>query len=60
MVKKINAVIGFQVACANKQTISYVIDMKNGAGSVFVNDGGNYSIIVTEIYSFACLLLIMT
>jgi len=39
MVKKINAVIGFQVTCANNQTISYVIDMKNASGSVYVNDG---------------------
>lgn len=41
MVKKINAVIGFQVTCANNQTISYVIDMKNASGSVYVNDGSN-------------------
>ena len=41
MVKKINAVIGFQVACANNQTISYVIDMKNASGCVYVNDGSN-------------------
>jgi sterol carrier protein 2 len=41
MVKKVNAIIGFQVACANNQTISYVIDLKNGSGSVFVNNAGN-------------------
>jgi len=40
MVKKVNAIIGFQVACANNQTISYVIDLKNGSGSVFVNNAG--------------------
>ena len=42
MVKKVNAIIGFQVACANNQTISYVIDLKNGSGSVFVNNAGKY------------------
>lgn len=38
LVSKVNAVIGFQVNCSG-QVISYVIDLKNGTGSVFVNDG---------------------
>jgi hypothetical protein len=42
MVKKVNAIIGFQVACAKNQTISYVIDLKNGSGLVFVNNAGKY------------------
>jgi putative sterol carrier protein len=36
-VKKVNAVIGFQVGCANNQAMSYLIDLKNGSGSVTVN-----------------------
>jgi len=39
MVSKVQAIIGFQVNCAGNQTISYVVDLKNGSGSVFVNDG---------------------
>jgi hypothetical protein len=52
MVKKINAVIGFQVTCANNQTISYVIDMKNASGSVYVNDGSNYYFLYLFILSY--------
>lgn len=40
LVSKVNAVIGFHVNCAGNTTISYAIDLKNGSGSVFVNDGG--------------------
>lgn len=40
LVKKVNAVIGFQVECGNDKAISYVVDLKNAPGSVFVNDGG--------------------
>lgn len=43
MVKKINSIIGFQVNLANNQSIAYVIDLKNGSGSVFVNNGSNES-----------------
>ena len=39
LVSKVNAVIGFDIGCANNQTISYVIDLKNAPGSVKVNDG---------------------
>jgi len=39
MVSKVQAIIGFQVNCAGNQIISYVVDLKNGSGSVFVNDG---------------------
>ncbi len=39
-VSKVNATIGFKVACANNETISYVLDLKNSPGSVFVNTGG--------------------
>lgn len=39
MVKKVNAVIGFQVSCASSQAVSYVIDLKNSSGSVYVNNG---------------------
>lgn len=38
MVSKIGSVIGFNVACPDK-TVSYVIDLKNGNGSVKINDG---------------------
>lgn len=38
MVNKIGSVIGFNVAVADK-TVSYVIDLKNGNGSVKINDG---------------------
>lgn len=38
LVTKVNAVIGFEVAC-DKKTISYVVDLKNKPGSVFINDG---------------------
>lgn len=36
---KVNAVIGFQVACSDNRTISYYVDLKNKPGSVGVNDG---------------------
>lgn len=39
LVKKVNAVIGFQVACANDKTVRYMVDLKSGAGSVGVDDG---------------------
>lgn len=39
LVSKVNAVIGFDIGCANNQTISYVIDLKTAPGSVKVNDG---------------------
>jgi len=42
LVSKVNAIIGFQVNCAGNQVITYAIDLKNGSGSVFVNDGGCY------------------
>ena len=48
MVKKVNAIIGFQVACAKNQTISYVIDLKNGSGLVFVNNAGKYKDFIGE------------
>ena len=38
MVNKIGSIIGFNVACQDK-TVSYVIDLKNGNGSVKINDG---------------------
>jgi hypothetical protein len=40
LVKKVSAIIGFQVECGNDKAISYVVDLKNAPGSVFVNDGG--------------------
>lgn len=39
LVKKVNAVIGFQVACANDKTVRYLVDLKSGSGSVGVDDG---------------------
>ncbi len=39
LVKKVNAVIGFQVACANERSINYFVDLKNKTGSVGINDG---------------------
>jgi len=39
LVSKVGAVIGFEIACANNQTISYVVDLKNAPGSVSINDG---------------------
>jgi hypothetical protein len=39
LVSKIGAIIGFQINCDNDQKISYVVDLKNSTGSVFVNDG---------------------
>lgn len=39
LVSKIGAIIGFQINCDNDQKISYVVDLKNSPGSVFVNDG---------------------
>ncbi|RNA33428.1 non-specific lipid-transfer, partial [Brachionus plicatilis] len=38
MVTKIGSIIGFNVACSDK-IVSYVIDLKNGTGSVKMNDG---------------------
>ena len=38
-VSKVNAIIGFQVACPNNEKICYVFDLKNSPGSVFVNTG---------------------
>jgi sterol carrier protein 2 len=38
-IEKINATIGFSVACAGGKTVAYVLDLKNKPGSVFVNDG---------------------
>jgi hypothetical protein len=45
-VSKVNATIGFQVACANNEAVSYVLDLKNGPGSVFVNTGSQFFIIL--------------
>ena len=42
MVTKVNAIIGFQVACDNDKTMSYIIDLKNSPGSVFVNNGSKF------------------
>lgn len=39
MCAKVNAVIGFKVACSDNRTISYIVDLKNKPGSVSVNDG---------------------
>jgi sterol carrier protein 2 len=38
-VDKVNATIGFSIACAGGKTVSYVLDLKTKPGSVFVNDG---------------------
>lgn len=39
MCSKINAIIGFQVACDNDKKITYFVDLKNKPGKVGVNDG---------------------
>ena len=39
LVKKVNAIIEFKISCDNNQTISYIMDLKNAPGRVFVNDG---------------------
>lgn len=39
MVGKVKAVVGFTVSLESGKKIAYVVDLKNGAGSVFVNDG---------------------
>lgn len=39
MCTKVNAVIGFQIACEGDKTISYYVDLKNKPGKVGVNDG---------------------
>jgi hypothetical protein len=39
-VSKVNATIGFQIAAANNETFSYVLDLKNSPGSVYVNTNG--------------------
>ena len=46
LVSKVNAIIGFQINCAGNKAISYAIDLKNGSGSVFVNDGGWYILFI--------------
>ncbi len=38
MAAKINAVIGFDVACDNNQKVSYILNVKNGNASMSVND----------------------
>ena len=43
LVTKVKAVIGFTIVLDNKETINYVIDLKNAPGSVFVNDGSKRS-----------------
>ena len=42
LVSKVKAVIGFQVNCADGKVLSYVVDLKNASGNVFVNDGGTF------------------
>jgi hypothetical protein len=37
---KISSIIGFDVKCGENQTISYIVDLKNSPGSVYVNDKG--------------------
>ncbi len=39
MCGKVNAVIGFQIACEGAKTLSYFLDLKNKPGCVGVNDG---------------------
>jgi sterol carrier protein 2 len=36
LVKQVGAIIGFEIACANNEKMSYVIDLKNGSGAVSV------------------------
>jgi hypothetical protein len=41
LISRINSIIGFDVKCSENQTISYIVDLKNSPGSVYVNDKGN-------------------
>ncbi len=41
LVGKINAVIGFNVTTADGQTAVYTVDLKNGNGSMLINDKSN-------------------
>lgn len=43
LVTKVKAVIEFKIAaCPENQTLSYIINLKNAPGSVFLNDGSIY------------------
>lgn len=42
LVAKINAVIGFQVTTENNQSFTYIVDVKNGNGSVKLDDKSNF------------------
>ena len=50
MVTKVNAIIGFQVACDNDKTMSYIIDLKNSPGSVYVNNGSKFKCFYIIVY----------
>jgi sterol carrier protein 2 len=49
-VEKVKATIGFLVTDASNKTFSYVLDLKNGSGSVFVNDGSIDFWIFFDVY----------
>ena len=47
LVTKVNAIVEFKVDCENNQCISYIVDLKNAPGRVFVNDGGFASFLIS-------------
>lgn len=44
-VSKVKAIIGFDITLPNNSKISYIVDLKNGSGSVSVSDGSKHHLL---------------